>query len=78
MGYIGYELRQNSYCSPYGYPRNENLWNAKKRCTDDPTCTMIYDTDGKNERFFLCHEGAETFESTLGSRVYIKGKYLSV
>ena len=66
-----YELRANSWCSPYR-ENFETLSEAKRQCTNDPLCATVYDDGGSHNHFLLCDAGAKFQTSSAGSLLYIK------
>ena len=73
----GYEIRKNSWCSPYRDEPFPNLSEAKRECNNDPSCTMLYDGAGQGKTIYLCDEGAEIKKSTMDSILHIKkGEFL--
>ena len=74
-----YELKANSWCSPKREPFYPTLAEAKRQCSDDPSCSMFYQVLGFGTKFILCDDGAETKISTAGSILYIKiGEYVCI
>ena len=67
----GYEIRLDSYCEP-DRGRFQTLSEAKQQCTDDLSCSMVFDHDGKHNDFRLCDKGATIILSTHGSLLHMK------
>ena len=67
-----YELRENSYCHPYDPHTLSNVFEAKRECTEDPSCTMFTETGGQGKQFNLCQRGSNIISSGVGSMVHIK------
>ena len=68
----GYGIREFSWCSPKQKQVFPTLSDAKRQCSDDPSCTMFYDRVSAGNKFYLCNHGAEIKSSALGSLLYIK------
>ncbi len=68
----GYEIRESSWCSPHRDQSYPTLSEAKRQCSDDPLCTMLVDSRGKGNHFYLCNVGAQIKSSTVHSILYIK------
>ena len=74
-----YELRANSWCLPERDETFPTLSEAKRQCSDDPSCTMFYDFGGRGNKFCLCDEGAQIATSSTGSLLHIKrSEYLCI
>ena len=86
-----YEVRWNSWCTPYEPDSYGTFHEAKQACDSLPTCAMFFGRrrEGKQflvekvfGRFLLCSDTKATIKtSKAGSRLYIKhkiGKYLII
>ena len=73
-----YELRENYYCHPSDPTILSNVFDAKRECTEDPSCTMFTEVGGKGKEFHLCPTDSKIIASGVGSMVHIKvtGQYL--
>ena len=69
----GYVIIENAYCTPLITIYN-TLSGAIQGC---PSCAMIF-YDGGHKDFSTCDDEAEIKVSKIGSRVYIKSKYLFI
>ena len=71
-----YDIKVNSWCKPYR-ESFETLSEAKQRCTDEPSCAVVYDDGGKHTHFMLCDQDATIKYSKSGSLLHIKrSKYM--
>ena len=68
-----YEIKENSWCHPYRDKTYPTISEAKRQCSDDPSCPMFFDRGGEGNKFYLCDDGAEIKISTTGALLYIKG-----
>ena len=68
----GYELHENSWCSPRISTIYPTLTETKQLCNNDPSCTMFYDSRGAGNAFYWCDSDGKVKNSTSGSLLYIK------
>ena len=67
-----YELRADAWCAPKSDKIFLTLYDAKRQCNDDASCTMLYDASGAGTKFILCGKGAQVKISTKGAILHIK------
>ena len=67
-----YELRSDAWCAPKSGKNFPSLYDAKRQCSDDAACTMLYDASGAGTKFILCGKGAQVKISTKGAILHIK------
>ena len=68
----GYEIKENSWCSPLRKPFYPTLSEAKHQCSYDPSCSMFYDAARTGTKFVLCWGDEKIKSSSKGSILYIK------
>ena len=68
----GYQIKANSWCSPYRDTPYPTLSQAKRQCSNDLSCSMFTDNAGEGDTFYLCYIGAEIKRSPRGSILHIK------
>ena len=76
----GYEIRKNSYCSPYREQSFRTLPEAQHQCNNDPSCAMFIEAKGQNNctTFHFCDKGA-VIKSAQGAVLHIKkGEYIGI
>ena len=74
----GYGLRENSVCSPSHASCFSTLSEAKRKCSDDNDCPMLYDSRGKGNIFCLCKKDATIKYSTRGTILHIKRREYNI
>ena len=66
-------MEYNSFCiGPQTPMTSENLLDAKQECSQNPKCTMFYDSCGHGYGFFFCTKMSERDSSGCGSILHIK------
>ena len=68
-----YDIRVNTWCSP-NHGNFRTLLEAKRLCTADPSCTMVYEVGGDHQgkEFRLCDKDAEIKTSSHRAVIHIK------
>ena len=72
---LGYSRQENVYCMPYKDRAWINLREAKHACLQDPDCDKFFYRCG-NTDFKLCSKNDDIVQSTCGSIIYTKGKFI--
>ena len=66
-----YEIKENSKCKNFSMIY-DTLSDAKKKCSDDRVCAMVFDVNGSGKTTFSCDKNANIEASQDGSILYIK------
>lgn len=67
----GYNILKKSYCEPE-HGRFTTLSEAKQRCSNDPSCAMVYHYHSHKGDFRLCDKGFKIKASSHDSTLYVK------
>ena len=75
-GSVEYKLQEKSYCPNFGLSKRrfQSLDDAKRNCTEDSSCKMIYEwKDGTSNKYLICESNARLDRTTNDKEsVYVK------
>ncbi len=66
-GIVDYKLQEKSYCPNFGLSKRrfQSLDDAKRNCTEDSSCKMIYEwKDGTSNKYLICESNARLDRTT--------------
>ena len=67
-----YAEKRDHWCAPHQRMTTITFSNAKTECSENVSCHMFFDGEGKGNNFFACENTASIRESGIGAILYQK------